>query len=209
MLGRFCITIVLAFLSVGRALPDIVDVTVSGSVTSSGLVSAVCGLATPGCVPGEGGAPPLLTVGYSFSDTNTLLGMFGDSWTANNPITGSVQSYADESTAVCNAPPPPGCAPPPGGHALYIELSGGHDGFAITYSAEETENVSMSFDLTRESAVTLYSSFLFGVASNGGELLDFVRQCHSRCSSFKQSHDHDFAAGNVSIGCFIERWWLR
>lgn len=169
MLRPLFLLIGLGSLALGIALPNVMDVTVDGSVSSSGLVSAVCALGTPNCVPGS---PPLLTVPYSFSGTNTQLGAFTDSWSASTPIGGLVLSYADETTSVCIAQPPVGCGPFGGGDTLYVELTGGHDAAAVAWTAQEAESITVSFDLTEESVVTLYPSVLFGTASNGGQLLD-------------------------------------
>jgi len=48
--GSGCILIVLGSLVVRPALPDIVDVTVNGSISGDGYIDVACGLATPGCI---------------------------------------------------------------------------------------------------------------------------------------------------------------
>lgn len=160
---RLFVLLGLAALAAAPALPDLIDVIVSGTVSSSGYISAVCGLATPGCIAGGNGAPNLLTVPYSFSATNTQLGAFSQSWLAENPIAGSITSYADEDTSVCLA----SCPPTGMGDAIEVELSGGHSG-GLFYSAFEAADVSISFDLTEESEATLYTA----VEPSSGALLD-------------------------------------
>ena len=173
MLSRSFLLIGLALLAINPALPDIIDVTVNGTVSASGSVSAVCNPndSTPNCVPGEDGAPPLVTTPFSFSAPDTLLGSFSQSWSATTPIGGLVQPFADENTSVCLASPSVNC-PPASGDALYVELNGGHSGAAITYNTQETEMMTLSFQLTAPTEATLYSSFLSGNATNGGEILD-------------------------------------
>lgn len=152
---------------------NLIDVTVNGTVTASGSVSAVCNPndSTPGCMPGEDGAPPLVTTPFSFSASDTQLGLFSQSWSASTVAGGSVQPFVDENTSLCLAPPSLGC-PPATGDALYVELTGGHSGSAITYMTQETEMMTLSFQLTAPTDATLYSSSFSGGAANGGEILD-------------------------------------
>lgn len=153
------------------ALADLVNVTVNGTVSASGSVSAVCNPNddTPGCMPG---APPLVTTPFSLSASNTQLGSFSQSWSVTTTLGfGSVQPFADEITGLCLATPSVGC-PPASGDALYVELTGGHSGAAITYTTQETEMMTMSFQLTAPTDATLYSSSFLGSAANGGEILD-------------------------------------
>jgi hypothetical protein len=152
---------------------DLVNVTVNGTVSASGSVSAVCNPndSTPGCMPGEGGAPPLVTDQFSFSASDTQLGSYSQSWSASTIAGGLVQPFADENTSVCLATPSMNC-PPASGDALYVNLTGGHSGSAITYFTEETETMTLSFQLTAPTEATLYSSVWSGNAGNGGEILD-------------------------------------
>lgn len=155
------------------ALADLVNVSVNGTVSASGSVSAVCNPNddTPGCMPGGGGVPPLVTTPFSFSASDTLLGSFSQSWSATTIIGGLVQPFADENTSLCLAPPSSGC-PPASGDGLYVELTGGHSGAAISYTTQETEMMTMNFQLTDPTDVTLYSSVPLGSTTNGGEILD-------------------------------------
>ena len=155
------------------ALADLVNVSVNGTVSASGSLSAVCNPNddTPGCMPGGGGVPPLVTTPFSFSASDTQLGSFSQSWNATTIIGGSVQPFADESTSVCLASPSLGC-PPASGDGLYVDLTGGHSALAISYSSQETEMMTMSFQLTDPTEVTLYSSVPLGSTTNGGEILD-------------------------------------
>jgi hypothetical protein len=150
------------------ALADLVNVTVNGTVSASGSVSAVCNPNddTPGCMPGGNGVPPLVTTPFSFSGSGS------QSWSATTTIgIGSVQPFADENTSLCLASPSVSC-PPASGDGLYVNLTGGHSALAISYSTLETEMVTMSFQLTDPTDVTLYSSVPLGNATNGGEILD-------------------------------------
>jgi hypothetical protein len=155
------------------ALADLVNVTVNGTVSASGSLSAVCNPNddTPGCMPGGGGVPPLVTTPFSFSAPDGLLGSFSQSWSATTIIGGSVQPFADEITSLCLAMPSVGC-PPASGDGLYVQLTGGHSALAISYSTQETEMMTMSFELTDPTDVTLYSSVFSGSATNGGEILN-------------------------------------
>lgn len=157
-------------IAVAPALADVVDVTVNGTVSASGTISAVCALSTPGCVAGQDGAPPLLTTPFSFSASDTQLGSFTQSWSATNPILGSLQPSVSETTSLCIAGPSTSC-PPGTGDTLDVELSGAHSGVATYYSTQETEDMPLSFQLTDPSEVTLYSSLPLGSGANGGEIL--------------------------------------
>ena len=84
MLRNLCMMIGFVALGIGPALPDVIDVTVNGTASGSGDLQYVCGLATPGCVQDDG-LPPLFTVPYSFSGTNTQLGSFGAFGNAQSP----------------------------------------------------------------------------------------------------------------------------
>jgi hypothetical protein len=168
MFGSMLFFAAICSLAAIPALADLVNVSVNGTVSASGSVSAVCNPNddTPGCMPGEDGAPPLVTTPFSFSASSS------QSWSATTTIgIGSVQPFADESTSVCLASPSWGC-PPASGDALYVELMGGHSGGAITYMTQETEMMTMSFELTAPADATLYSSSFVGSAANGGEILD-------------------------------------
>ena len=155
------------------ALADLVNVSVNGTVSASGRLSVVCNPNddTPGCMPGGNGVPPLVTTPFSFSASDTQLGSFSQSWTATTIIGGLVQPFAEENTSLCLATPSVGC-PPASGDALYVELTGGHAGPAISFTTQETEMMTISFQLTAPTDATLYSSSFLGSAANGGEILD-------------------------------------
>jgi hypothetical protein len=115
-----------------------------------------------------------VTTPDSLSGTNTELGSYSAANSSTGPLpgVGGEELYANETTSVCVQTPTLRCQPA-SGDALYIQLTGGHSaGIAEFYSAQESENVSISFDLTEESLVTLYSEDLIGTGSNGGEVLD-------------------------------------
>jgi hypothetical protein len=144
-------------LGIGPALPDVIDATVNGTASGSGDLKFVCSLATPGCVQGSSG-PPLFTVPYSFSGTNTDLGAFDASGSAAS-FPWSIEGFADQSTSATS-------------DALSINLTGGYFVTAPFYSATESDQVSVSFDVTQESVIQLLGVVILGSASNGGELLD-------------------------------------
>jgi hypothetical protein len=152
------------------ALADLINVSVNSTVSASGSVSAVCNPNddTPGCMQGT---PSLVTNQFSFSASDTQFGSFSRPWNAGTVAGGSVTPFADVNTAVCLAAPSMGC-PPAAGDALYVELTGGHSGFAITYQTDETEIVTMSFQLTDPTDATLYSSSVPATAVNVNEILD-------------------------------------
>jgi len=112
---------------------------------------------TPGCVQNDGG-PPLFTVPYSFSDPNTQLGPFDASGSVgSSPF--SVGSFADQNTAVTP-------------DSVFINLTGGYFASAAFYSTSESDQVSISFDVTQESVIQLFGLLLLGSAADAGELLD-------------------------------------
>jgi hypothetical protein len=162
MLKRISFLIGLAALATGPALADVIDVIVDGSVSGSGSVSVACGITTPGCEP-IGDGRYRLTSSYTFAGSNTELGPFDDSGSATSPIfPASVGGYADQDTTATS-------------DTLNIELMGGH--FASTsptYTASESDTVSVSFDLTERSLIELSGgAYAFpSEPSDVGELLD-------------------------------------
>lgn len=164
MLRSLCFVIGLGLLGIRPALPDIVDVTVNGSVSGSGFLTIACALSTPGCIAGPGG--DFLTVPYSFSGTNTELGAFSDSGSTVSttgidfPYPALAQGYADQDTTAT-------------ADALDITLTGGHSASgAPFYGGSENDNISVSFDLTGESLVQLSGGIPSNSAPTTGELLD-------------------------------------
>jgi hypothetical protein len=166
MLLRLSLLTSFAALAVAPAFPDIVDnITVNGAVSGSGSIDEPCILGTPGCVS-EPSGPPLVTIPLSFNGTNTALGMFSDSGsTAAGPpsLTATVGENTAEAANALGFPA-----------ALFITLSGGYsiNGGASAYSASETDNISISFQLEDPSEVELMSGDFLGSAINGGELMD-------------------------------------
>ncbi len=160
--------VIASALSTGRnAFPDIVDVTVNGSVTGLDNLAVGCAPVTPGCVSGLGGS--FFPVSDSFSGTNTKLGDFSASGSAVDPFaTGvSVQSFVRQSTTATT-------------DALEISLTGnyfGHPAPAFT-GVHLNDSVAVSFNLTEESTIQFddppvglpFSSF--DDFSFSGELLD-------------------------------------
>jgi hypothetical protein len=175
--GRACRSMLflatICFLAAIPALADLVNVSVNGTVSASGSLSAVCNPNddTPGCMPGWNGVPPLVTTPFSFSAPDSLFGSFSQSWSATTIIGGLVQPFADENTSLCLATPSVSC-PPASGDGLYVQLTGGHSALAISYSTQETEMMTLSFELTDPTDVTLYRSVFSGSTTNPGEILD-------------------------------------
>jgi len=147
----------LAVIAIGSVQADVVDVTVDGPVSGSGSVTVACGNSTPGCVGG------LFTSDYNFSDTNTALGPFTDSGSVTSPIfngaTASSFASQDVSSTI---------------ESLGFLLMGGHSAISPSYTASESDAVTVGFDLTESSMVQL-TGVVFGPAfgaSDAGELLD-------------------------------------
>jgi len=157
---RLCGLIWIGALTISPALPDIVDVSVNGSVSGSGSVTVACALSTPGCMA----VPPFgffITVPYNFSATNTSLGSFSDSGSASGEpsFPATVSSFATQDTSATS-------------QELDIVLTGGHSATsAPSYTASETDNISVSFELTEPSIVELAGGG-FGIGPGVGELLD-------------------------------------
>ena len=157
MFRYLCMMIGVGALGIGPALPDVIDATVNGTGSGSGDLQFVCSLVTPGCVQNDGG-PPLFTVPYSFSRTNTELGAFDASGSAGS-FPWSIEGFADQNTVATS-------------DALSITLTGGYFVTAPFYSASESDQVSVSFDVTQESVIQLLVLVILGSAANGGKLLD-------------------------------------
>ena len=154
MLRSLCIVTVLGVIA-GTALPDVIDVTVNGSVSGSGSYVVGCALSTPGCVATPGG--DFLNFPYSFSGTNTELGAFSASGTTTPA---GMEGFADQNTVAT-------------ADALEISLTGGYSASGVPfYSGSENNSISLSFDVTEESVVQLLGGGVLGSASNAGELLD-------------------------------------
>lgn len=154
----------IACLFVGPALADVIDVTVNNTVSGSGSLTVDCGLGNPdpNCTPPSQFLPPTETVQYSFNGTNTQPGPFSDSGSATATNAGFIQGYADQNVTST-------------ADSIDISLSGGHsaDGAILLFDTNETDTISVSFDLTQQSVVQLEGGGLgtpFPV--NVGELLD-------------------------------------
>ncbi len=162
VLRTWCILLGLGLLVVSPALPDIVNVTVKGSVSGDGSMDIACGLATPGCMEVAPGIY-LLEASYSFADTNTALGDFDDSGEASlgAPFSGSVESDASQSATAT-------------AQSLDITLEGNQNvsGFYAHASTEQNDSISVLFDLTEESEIQL-SGFTEGLSGFfASQLLD-------------------------------------
>lgn len=167
MTYRLLFLIGLASLAAAPALPDIIDVTVSGSVSGSGTVLEPCDPTfTQGCMR-YGGGPYSVYIPYSFNGTNTQIGSFSASSgpTVSGPGQGGA-GFANENTSLSTIDTSTGP-----GQELDIELNGGHSAFGYAFSAEESAAISIGFELTQESELVLGSVFS-GLNPNSGGLLD-------------------------------------
>jgi hypothetical protein len=161
MLRSLCLLIGLGVIAASAAFPDFIDVTaVNGSVSGSGDLQFVCSLGTSGCVQIPP-APPLFTVPYSFNGTNTELGLFSASGSADS-FPWSIQGHASQDTGITSEAT---------SEVLSIALTGGYSVTAPFYSASENDEIAVSFYVNQESVVLVGGSLL-GSASNVGELLD-------------------------------------
>jgi hypothetical protein len=162
MVRAWCILLGFGSVIVSSALPDIVNVTVKGSVSGDGDIEVACGLATPGCTEV---APGIFRFGvsYSFADTNTTLGDFSDGGSASlgAPFSGSVEGDAFQNATAT-------------AQSLDITLDGAQSAYGIYADAftEENDSISVFFELTKESEIQLSgSTSLYGSAFTG-QLLD-------------------------------------
>ena len=163
MLRSLCVLIGLGSIVVGPARADIINVTVNGTVSGSLLGQTECdNPSPPDCVQIAPPGPSFQTFQSSFSGTNTQLGAFSASGSAistGQAFPASVQGFADQNTTAT-------------ANTLDIELSGGHSTSAVTlFVVSENDNISVSFDVTKESVMGIFSR-VSGMATNGGELLD-------------------------------------
>jgi hypothetical protein len=154
----------LGALMIGPALPDVVDVTVNGSLSGSGGMTTECFQLGPNCV-GTFGMPPYLeTVPYSYSATNTQLGTaFEISGYAVGTAPGALGSLEyhgfQEVTATADS--------------LDIALEAGQmpDG-VLSWDGTAAETISLGFELTEESVIQLDVSPFGPLGTNSGDLLD-------------------------------------
>ena len=193
----------LAILAAAPALPDVIDVTVNGSVSGSGTVLVACNpMYTAGCMQ-YGGGPYSVYLPYSFSGTNTQL-------SGGTPPEGT--GYAEENTSLCT-----GCGPLSipgvttfGGDDLDVQLTGGHSAVGYSYFAEEAADVSISFDLTEESVVTLFKITLRGSSSselldpNGNVILSLTMDGAASTILLPGAYQLDDAGQGSSFGAFPE-----
>jgi hypothetical protein len=164
MRRNLCTVIGLGALMIGPALPDVVDVTVNGSLSGSGGMTTECTQLGPNCV-GTFGMPPLLeTVPYSYSATNTQLGTAFD--TSGEAVgtapgaQGALDYHAfQEVTATADN--------------LDIALEAGQmpDG-VLSWDGTATQTISLGFELTEESVIQLDVSPFGLLGTNSGDLLD-------------------------------------
>jgi hypothetical protein len=164
MRRNLCTVIGLGALMIGPALPDVVDVTVNGSLSGSGGMTTECTQLGPNCV-GTFGMPPLLeTVPYSYSATNTQLGTAFD--TSGEAVgtapgaQGALDYHAfQEVTATADN--------------LDIALEAGQmpDG-VLSWDGTATQTISLGFELTEESVIQLDVSPFGPLGTNSGDLLD-------------------------------------
>src|SRR5579863_2316004 len=127
-----CLFVGLVLLASRPALPDVIDVTVDGSVSGSGGFLVGCAPSTPGCTFYQGGGY-FLNIPYSFSGANTQLGSFHVSGsTDSSGFPATMEGYADQDTVASTTPT---------GDALNITLLGGYsESNAPFYNGSESSN---------------------------------------------------------------------
>jgi hypothetical protein len=163
VMHRSFLVIGLGLLAIGPILADIVNVTVNGSVSGSGSVTTYC--LVPECMTPDSGQ--FTSFPFSFSATNTQLGLFAASGGASStgpPETdpASVQADLFENTTAT-------------ADALEITLSQDVNSGGVAFSADATlnESIAVSFNLTEESKIQLSDIFGGdGSPTNSVDLLD-------------------------------------
>lgn len=170
MLRSVRIAAVLGALTISPALPDIVNVSVNGSMSGAGSVTVDCGVAPinppPGCVNVYMGLY-LDTIPFSFSATNSDQLVFAAS-EAEAPGPDSSYPLLDANpyqTASVDVAVP---------GTLEIDLGDYYsvsDGI-VNYQLQENDSISATFDLTQASTLSLDLISEFGGASGSAELLD-------------------------------------
>jgi|HubBroStandDraft_4_1064222.scaffolds.fasta_scaffold239523_2 hypothetical protein len=153
MLPRLLLLTGLGLIGSGRALPDVIDVSATSSVSGSGYLEFFCGVTTTGCVI----PPGIATYTYSFSN-----GTGTNSVSSSNPSWGPVSGNASVNT-------------PSTLDSLDIDLFGNHTA-EITpfYGGNESASTSVTFDLTEASLMQLSIQAFTDttVTSYSDELLD-------------------------------------
>ncbi len=159
---RLFLVIGLGLLAIGPTLADIVNVTVNGSVSGSGSVTTFCNV--PECMSPDSGQ--FVSFPFSFTGTNTELGLFVASGGASSPGPpetnfASIQASISENTTAT-------------ADALEITLSqnvmsGGVAPFAF---AMLNESIAVSFNLTEESKIQLTDNAEEASSTSSVELLD-------------------------------------
>src|SRR5579862_1053381 len=100
---RVCLISGLLLSTMQPALPDIVDVTVNGSVSASGYMTVECGVGLlnppPGCVNAFMGLY-LQTVSLNFTGTNSNQTTFSDGTTVTGVYGASLSATAFQTTEV-------------------------------------------------------------------------------------------------------------
>jgi hypothetical protein len=145
MMHRLFLVIGLGLLAIGPALADIVNVTVNGSVSGSGSVTTYCFV--PECMSPDSGQ--FVSFPFSFTATNTQLGLFVTSGGASSPGPpetnfASIQASMSENTTAT-------------ADALEITLSQNFmsEDVAPSAFASLNESTAVSFNLTAESNIQL------------------------------------------------------
>lgn len=142
----------LGMLAISPANADVIDVSVSGSVSGSGTMSVECAPVGGNCMPATGGLTPHETVMYNFSASTS------DSASATAPdglVVSTIDAYANQGvTATADS--------------ILLSVSAGFsaEGIALYVGETDTDDVLASFDLTQASVVT------FSAGGSGGEVVD-------------------------------------
>ena len=165
MIRSLCIVIGLGSLAAAPALPDVVNVSVNGLASGSGVATAECAgpddeNPPPGCVRTVPGGPYYEVLSFNFNDPNNQLGPVGAYGNATGILGATLVGATNQGTTAT-------------ADALEISLYGAFSCDATLYCAvNQQDTVAVTFDLTTESQIQLAGNVFQGTASNSGELLD-------------------------------------
>jgi len=165
MIRSLCFVIGLGSLSVAPALPDVINVAVSGLALGSGVATSECAgpddeNPPPGCVRTVPGGPYYEILSFNFSDPNTQLGPVGAYGNATGILGSSLVGATNQGTTASS-------------DALEIILYGAFSCDATLYcEVSQQDTIAVTFDLTTESEIQLDGNIFQGTGSNSGEPLD-------------------------------------
>jgi hypothetical protein len=143
MIRSLCIVIGLGSLTVAPALPDVINVSVNGLASGSGVATTECAgpddeNPPPGCVRTVPEGPYFETLSFNFSDPNTQLGPVGSYGTANGNTGATLIGSTNQSTTATL-------------DALEISFAGAFSCDVYLFCAvQQQDTVAVSFGLTTE-----------------------------------------------------------